>query len=759
MQLKVFKGFWSIEDSKKYSKYIFLFGDNNQRSGMGGQAIIRGASNSLGIRTKNSPNMSDDAFWTDNTFQQNKKFITEDFNLLYKKLEKENWDGVIISENGLGTGLAELDQRAPETFNFLQNKLEELKIYLMSEKELKEYISDKDNLFLTKITDFLSDIYHNTDDFYQPVISDEKYDIISDKLSEKDKKIGAKPKMSENIVSLPYYLGGTDKITPEEEKKLKRWIENAQTETFVITEKLDGVSCLFVKKNGNISLFTRGDGILGTDISFLKDYITLPKIDIENIAVRGELIIKKNIFTSKYTDTYKNARNMVAGLISSKIKSSALQDVDYVVYEIVDDFLNIKKQSPEKQLDILQQIGFNIPIFKICSISEICSDFLTETLINFKSNSKYNLDGIVVQINKEYTRNRSGNPNYLFAYKITGELYQTEVLEIEWQISKSGKIKPVVVFVPVVIDGVTISRATANHAKYVIDNGLGAGAIIKITRSKDVIPYIYSVEKRSEKILLPNEPYIWDENGVNIIFAGKNTGQICKKIIYSFFKGVGIKDIGEQTINKLYDKGLDTVLKIVFAEKEDIKKLQIDGFGEKTISNIIDNIKKGLQNITIHKLLGVSGIFGEGIGELKVKLLLDNIPDILYSNIPENKLIENIQNIHGFSNKSAIKIADNLKFAKLFLEKIKPKISLKQIPEKQEKENIFQNKIFVFTGFRDEDLKNFIENMGGKVTNCITNKTTDLIKNGDKVTNKINQALDNNINIHDYTQFLKKYNL
>ena len=115
--IQIFKGFWTIEDVTKSPNKIFIYGDDDLRTGIDGQAIIRNESNTLGIRTKKRPSHEEDAYYNDSEFEDNKKKILKDI----KKISDELLFGTIIvfSEGGCGTGRAKLKEKAPKTFQFL----------------------------------------------------------------------------------------------------------------------------------------------------------------------------------------------------------------------------------------------------------------------------------------------------------------------------------------------------------------------------------------------------------------------------------------------------------------------------------------------------------------------------------------------------------------------------------------------------------------------------------------------------------------
>ena len=137
-------------------------------------------------------------------------------------------------------------------------------------------------------------------------------------------------------------------------KNLSKEKLNKYTGPYVITAKMDGISGLYHydSETNSFRLFTRGNGTYGLDISWMIDYLNLPKI--KNLTVRGELIIKKQTFNDKYKQKFANPRNFVSGVANSKnINPEIVRDLDFVVYEVVSP---VMKPSPPKQ-DILVKIS------------------------------------------------------------------------------------------------------------------------------------------------------------------------------------------------------------------------------------------------------------------------------------------------------------------------------------------------------------------------------------------------------------------
>jgi len=128
MIVKIWKGYWTLHDVKSHSDYIFIFGDNDIKAGKGGQAIIRGEKNAMGIPTKKFPGYNKSAYYTDDELQMNKNKIDNAVNNIVHKLKNKNmlYKGIVLPEDGLGTGLADLQNKAPKTFEYLNKKVIDL---------------------------------------------------------------------------------------------------------------------------------------------------------------------------------------------------------------------------------------------------------------------------------------------------------------------------------------------------------------------------------------------------------------------------------------------------------------------------------------------------------------------------------------------------------------------------------------------------------------------------------------------------------
>lgn len=617
---------------------------------------------------------------------------------------------------------------------------------------------------LVKLLKFLSSHYYKTS---TPLVSDVTYDILRDVLEERDpnnkylNEVGYT--MTTNKVQLPYYMPSLNKIKPTTEY-LKTW-KSSFKGPYTVSDKLDGVSALLYKIEDKFSLFTRGNAIYGRDISHLIDYIFGPKIKKypidNNTAIRGELIISKKNFKSIEKD-YKNVRNTVAGLVNNKrVNVRVAKITDFIAYSIVNpNYTHIN------QLQLLNKWKF--PVVNVVTKKIITNDILSKHLQSRRENSDYDIDGIVVVDGNVIYEPYSENPDYAFAFKmvLSDQIVEAIVIGIDWNISRHGYIKPTVKINPVEIGGVTIKNATAFNAKYVKDNKLGPGSMIKLVRSGDVIPHIVEVKSPSStnKPMMPSVPYEWTSSGVDIIIKDghkqdKNNEMVTKQIA-NFFSVLGVRDISEGIIAKLVSEGYNSIFKILQANTSAL--VNIEGIGSKLVEKIYKNIESAFKNVTLEQLMIASNTFGRGFGLKKVKLVTTKYPNILNEDIKTLK--DKIIKIEGFDEKTASKFVDGLPKFITFLNKLR-KIKIVELSNLDIKPTKkigikFQGMKIVFTGFRDSKLEEYITSNSGSISSTVSKNTTLVIyKRGSENNSKYIKAKELKVDTILLDTFMKKYNL
>jgi NAD-dependent DNA ligase len=655
------------------------------------------------------------------------------------------------------------------TRNFLERSKE-------PDFNLNEYVGNLVSSKLEKILRDLSSEYYNKG---ISLVSDEIFDFLKEKLEEIDplndflNEVGA-PIGEKEKVKLPYPMGSLDKIKPST-NELEKW-KDSYKGPYVISDKLDGISAqLYITEKEN-KLYTRGNGEFGQDISYLIEYLfdssKFPK-DKLPISIRGELILSKKNF-EKVKDKFKNARNAVAGYVNSKKVDKTLSKlVEFIGYTVI--YPTLTQENQMKFLKTFKGLK-KVVEYKLLKDKELTNDVLSKYLEERRNKSDYEVDGIVVYDSSDAYKHMAGNPSHGFAFKsiLSDQFAEALVIDVIWEASMDGYLKPKVQINPINLVGVTITYATAFHAKFVEENNLGPGSVIKIIRSGDVIPHIMEVIKPSTsgKPKMPDTEYIWDKNHVNIIIKNINKSEYlntikAKKMDY-FFSVLEVKNISLGILTKLVDNGYDNIIDILSADKKELEN--IDGIGKKLIEKIFDNINEVMKNMTMEKLMAGSHVFGTGIGERKIKLIIKEIPNIL--NIKDKKELKDmVLKIDGFSDISADKFVNNLDKFKIFYKELKEIYDLDYIEEKLKKDdkkkdtkdeskNIFENMKIVFTGFRDKELQEKIEDLGGSVSTSVSSKTNIVVHaDNEKNSSKLEKATQLEIKIMSKSEFKKKFSL
>ncbi len=631
----------------------------------------------------------------------------------------------------------------------------------------------------------LSDKYYNS----QSTIPDTEFDGLveyyENKFNESFSYLGPSGK-----VTLPVYLGSLDKCKDDSslDSFFKRVLKSqSDYDCFhpdslknkgkvIVMEKIDGLSCLVEISGKKVRLYTRGDGYNGTNISEIKDYINLGfsftklkqyiKSFEDSILIRGEIVIKKDIFQKKYSSSFSNARNFVSGVINSKTKNyDMLSDLSFIAYEYINEY-NYNRDLFSNKLELLSSLGFEVPKFDLEPIKTLNASLLTKMVEHFKKNAEYDIDGLVLDDVMQHERTHD-NPKYSVAFKVNTEFALSTVEYVEWNISKNGIIKPRVKIEPIQLNGVTINFATGFNAKFIDDNQIGKGTIVQVTRSGDVIPFIQSVVK-STVAEMPQIDYEWNETLVDIVAVSKDTKEQWVKKMSYLFEICEVKGIREGVLTKLYDSGLNTdekIFSIGYNSKDDGLDV-INGLQSKSRQNLINAVQQLRLNMTLQKLMSGSCIF-LNFGERKIIKILENIPYVkeyiedetmqLNNSILLGELADN-----GF-HKSGEAFMQSIEEFKNYYHKVKHFFSFDELVFDEDEEELeiemetkasINPENIVFSGFRDKEMEKKAEKQGHTISKDITKKVTLLVvKDLESSTSKTEKAKSYGIKIVSLEQF------
>lgn len=648
-----------------------------------------------------------------------------------------------------------------------------------------KYVDKMPTEVLGKIVKLSAYLYYNYDG---GGLTDNTYDALEYHLNKRLKmrgrryeKIGAPP-VDKIRAKLPIPMASLDKVKPGSRELLEFLLRGSST-GISWSLKLDGVSGLLVYSGGTVNkVYTRGDGTIGGDVTYLTDHINFPVIkskDYLDIVVRGEFILKRRIWQEKYTGSYSNARSFVSGKINSGHISQGLSDIGFVAYEIVSSTGLLEGKSgivpsPTTTFNILHGLGFEVVQHGSLKTPTVF-DLMTLYKSQRNDSSEYFIDGLVISIDSERpVVSAPGNPKHSMAFKMRLEeqIRQTKVLGIEWRLSRYGRYVPVAQYESVYIDGARLHRASAFNAAHVRDWHLGKGSIIKIARSGDVIPTIIDVQINDNITpVYPPESPSWHWKGQDIVLDDPDSNKTVQiKRIEHFFATIGVPRLREKTIEKLWDSGFKTIKSITNAKPADF--IKIKGIGKKTSESHFKNIHEVMRRTRLDRYIPASTVLNLGIGRKLVKQLMRYHPSILEDEPDVIRRILKKKEIPGFGPKRIENLAENVpKFREFLYDLNREDIEYAMKQDALRRENIksgkinikIRGKVFVTTGFyghMDLDIGDYIYDNLGNFSDTVTSMTEAVIAaNLLDVSKKMTEAQNLKVPVLSMEEFLKKYDI
>jgi len=633
-----------------------------------------------------------------------------------------------------------------------------------------------DDLFAwAEIQELRKKIKKHNDLYYQkaqPIITDFEYDKLVKRLIELEekfpqykiddsptKKIGSDLQTESHIIPHKMRMYSLDNAYSFDEIKtfLTKLFKDSEID-IVAEQKIDGFSVNLYYENGEVQYATtRGDGHEGEIIT--ENVMTIKSIPrnisiTEPIEIRGEIYLPKKEFSrlnsereEKGEKLFANPRNAAAGSI--KLKNSDLvasRNLQAIFYSI--GFSTRKFKTENELLKFLADQKFptfsKILYSKVDSISKFMSEF-TEYANNMESSKdtlEYDIDGIVVKANKISSQLEAGftskSPKWAIAYKFKAEEAQTTLLDVDFQVGRTGAITPVARLEPVQISGSIVSNATLHNEEEIKRLDVHIGDTVKIIKSGEIIPKILSVnlDERKEsfpKIIFPQKcpvcktDLIKEESGVITYCENLNCpAQIQRKIEHFCSReAVDIEGLGEALVKQLIEK--KRVSKIEDIYHLDYYQIELfDKQGKKSVENLKIAIENSKQQ-KFHKF-----IFGFGIrfvGSKTAKILSENfnsIDDIQNATYDELILIEEIGEKIAHSIQSFFQKEKNINTIKNLQDS-----GINLVSEKKEIVNKFNGIKFLITGtlknYKRDEIKEKIESLGGKIISSVSKKLNYLI--------------------------------
>lgn len=650
---------------------------------------------------------------------------------------------------------------------------------------------------LTKILNDANYNYYVKDD---PTITDQEYDKYLRELEELEekypeysypdsptKRVGGEVIDSFKKVTHVIPMMSLSDVFSEDE--VVRFDERIKKEGFtpkyVCELKIDGLSVSLLYQKGKlVRAATRGDGVVGEDITHnVKTIKSVPltlnkEIDIE---VRGEIYMSKKSLEKVNLERLKNgekplqnARNGAAGSIRQlDSKIAAKRGLDVWIYHLPNP-LDYDIHTHYEALEFMKDLGFRVnPNNRLVNnINEVIG-FIDE-MGEKRESLEYDIDGVVIKVNNIDMQNELGftakYPKWATAYKFPAEEVLTRLNDIIFTVGRTGQITPNAVLDPVIVMGSTISRATLHNENYVKEKDLKIGDIVSIRKAGDVIPEVVEAKKErrtgSEKDfeMITNCPIcgsVLQKKDGQVDYYCLNmscpTRKIESLIHYASRDAMNIDGLGEKIMEDFFNFGFITSIPDIYllqSHREDLQRLE--GYGEKSITNLIESIENSKKN-SLEKL-----IFGLGIphvGSKTAKILashfhsMDNLINTKYDDL------NNISDIGDIIAKSIIEFFQDEKNISI-IDKLKSfGVNMDYLGQKVIHDENFSGKTFVITGtmekYKREELKEIVENKGGKTSGSVSKKT-DVVLVGKDPGSKYDKALELGITIWDEEELNKR---
>ena len=604
------------------------------------------------------------------------------------------------------------------------------------------------------------------------LMSNYEYDALYDELGMLEKETGYilsnSPTVNvgyEVLSELPKERHESPMLSLDKTKSPEALAEWLGSQKGLLSWKLDGLTIVLTYDNGQLQkAVTRGNGEVGEIITnnarvFKNVPVTIPFKG--KLVLRGEAIITYSDFERineqipEADAKYKNPRNLCSGSVRQlNNEITAQRNVHFFAFTLVSaqdvDFDN----SRQRQFEWLKDQGFSVVEYKM-----VTKDTILDTIEWFEKTivtNDFPSDGLVILYDDIAYGDSLGRtakfPRNAMAFKWTDETAETTLREIEWSASRTGLINPVAVFDPVELEGTQVSRASVHNISIVESLKLGIGDRIKVFKANMIIPQIAENLTQSGNLEIPEvcpvcggKTQIKQVNDVKTLYC---INEDCRaKHVKSFAHFVSrdalnIDGLLEATLEKFIQHGfLKNFCDLYHLEKFRDEIIALDGFGEKSYENLLTSVENS-RNTTLPKFIYGLGIANVGLSNAKmiVQALGNDIEKIIHAGRQELEKIDGVGAVIADTFASYFENEKNKEeFYKLLQEM--------HIEKAQDNQNnqILTGKVFVITGSLEHfenrnQLKERIEQLGGRVTGSVTGKTSYLINNDSHSTSSKNKT-------------------
>lgn len=550
--------------------------------------------------------------------------------------------------------------------------------------------------------------------------------------------------------------------------------ESLPMPSYVITRKFDGLTLNLTYEDGLlVTAATRGTGSIGEEVTGQAKTIKSVPLripDTNTLEIHGEAMMTKTSFR-KYNEEseipLKNTRNGAAGALRNlNLNETRKRNLTAYFYDI--GYIEGKSFSTyTEMLSHIRECGFLMDdyIRKALTFPEI-EEAIREIEAD-RPGLDFDIDGAVIAIDDSRTRELMGYtvkfPKWAIAYKFEAEEAVTRLLDVEWNVGRSGRVSPTAILEPVDLAGVTVKRATLNNMDDVRRKNVRIGSDVLVRRSNDVIPEILrSVSEGDEgtREILP--PEFCPSCGTPLVLTGAhyfcdNTlsckPQMVKSLVhYTSRDAMNIEGLSEKTAEQLFESlGVKSISDIYRLRKEDL--LNLEKFGDKKADNLLNAIEES-KGRELHSFLYALGIPNVGVKtarDLSERFgSLERIRDASLEELLEVPEVGGIvaESIHEFFRSEAVLQE---------LERIRESGVTPKVTEKVRIESPFTGKTVVVTGtlknFGRKEIEEKLISLGAKVSSSVSKKT-DFVLYGEEAGSKLTKAMDLNVRTINEEEFL-----
>ena len=662
--------------------------------------------------------------------------------------------------------------------------------------------------------EYHNNLYYNEDN---PIISDMEYDFLIRELKELEQKypelleynkngensptekIGgtASEKFSKVRHRVPMLsLSNTYNISEIEDfdKRVKKIIlaenieNNSKELEYILELKLDGLSISLIYENGMlVQAVTRGDGQVGEDVTEnIREIPTIPKKLKENISleVRGEIILPISSFNrinqereDEGEDVFANPRNAASGTIRQLDKTIvAERGLDCYLYYLV-NAENYGIKTHLESIEYIEKLGF-----KTTKIFEKYTDFkkLEEAIDKWHDDRKkldYETDGLVIKVNNfslyEILGYTTKSPRWAIAYKFPAEQVKTKLMDVTFQVGRTGVITPVAELEAVNLSGSVVKRASLHNFDEIRRKDIKIGDNVIVEKAAEIIPQVVNVvfdDRTGEEIEIQepancpvcNSELAHEEGLVALKCHNPLCPEKVKRQIAYFVSrdAMNISGLGDKIVEKFIELGKIKTIVDIYSLKEYREELEnLEKMGQKSVDNLINNIEAS-KNRDFSKVLYALGI--PFVGKFNANLLTKNFENI--ENL-KNQSIENLLSVKGIGDKVAIAVntfLNNENNWKIItdLQNIGLQFAINESDLKEIADNPIKGKNFLATGklqkYKRNDIKDIILSKGGNYLSAVS-KNLDFLIAGEKAGSKLEKAEKLGIRVLTEEEFEREF--